>query len=112
MCNVLGFAIFCEQNCFLIDCTLPANHSSDSMATDTVNAIELAETTFGVVVIGIVTDNASNMSNLRNIVKGEKLGFYEFGCQVHWLNLFKDVLTTQVAGFFSTTPPMCFLILF
>lgn len=59
------------------------------------NAIQNAEQSFGVQVIGCVTDNCNSMRCLRRIVAEKYPHFFVFGCNTHLLNLIGKDLTDK-----------------
>ena len=48
-------------------------------------AIAKIETNVGVVVVAVVTDNSSNMNNMRSLIQGNMV--FTYGCQAHILKL-------------------------
>ena len=69
-------------------------HTGDYLAKVMEEALGLVKAKFKVTVVGIVTDNASNMENMRSKLLDSMV--FTCGCQAHVLNLLaKDLLADK-----------------
>lgn len=74
-------------------------HTAENQAVIVVKEIERAEEEFGVKVVSVGTDNASNMVKMRDLVKVQKPSCRYQGCQSHWMQLvLKDISDQPVLG--------------
>lgn len=63
-------------------------HTSDYLSEVAISAIKKCETTFGCYIRSIVTDNATNMTKMRNELKErEDIDVITYGCSAHLMNL-------------------------
>lgn len=78
-----------------IDCSAE-RHTGEYLATVAEKQVQIAEAKFGVTVVALVSDNASNMTKMRKIMtKGANILTY--GCSAHQLNLLaKDLVPSEL----------------
>ena len=92
---VLGMAICCDGLSYLVDSvdTTGHPHTIEYMAALVPPLLNKAEDTFGVKVVAVCTDNASNMKGLREELRKINPVLAVYGCQAHLLNLLSHDLT-------------------
>jgi len=108
--SLIVSSLQCQDKVYVVDCfdASSESHTGDYLANIAKKQIDIAEEKFGVDVVAIVTDNASNMVKMRQII-GDKRKVINYGCSAHQANLLakdvtcKDTITnvTQVAKCFS-----------
>jgi hypothetical protein len=62
-------------------------HTAEYLLAIVRDMIAEAESQFGVQVVCVATDNASNVKSMREQLHAEKPLLMYIGCQAHWLNL-------------------------
>ena len=92
---VLGKAICCVGLSYLVDSvdTTGHPHTIEYMTTLVPPLLNKAEDTFGVKVVAVCTDNASNTKGLREELRKIIPVLAVYGCQAHLLNLLSHDLT-------------------
>ena len=74
------------------------SHTSEYLCELLHGKIEEAETTLGVKIVCVATDNASNFKAMRELMAAKRPSVVYVGCQAHWANLLlKDMAGDSAA---------------
>ena len=110
---VLAVGLFVNQDSYFLDAidTNGVSHTAENLLTAVTAAIQKAEETMQVSIVGFVTDSASNMVRCRELLAEKRPQTISVGCQAHWMNLLaKDIVQlakavmdkiTNILTFFS-----------
>ena len=91
---VIGVNVTTNSGSYLVDTvdTSGFPHNSEYLASLTKEQIDKIKNDWGIKIYSVVTDNASNMAKMRQLIYSDNEILHTYGCQAHAINLVaKDV---------------------